>query len=185
LPSYVFREGPVAIHRASDADPQRLGEATEGPSRIIEAKIAAGEKLDRSDALPRLILADVKRQGRRHAFHRHLLWDDVEAAERYRLGQVAAIVRLICVADDEGEPERPAFVNITSPPEGRAYRSTGVVIGSLDLQIATLRRAEADLAAFQKRYRTLTDICQQAAELESLVRERREQLTAAARSAAA
>ena len=183
MPHYVFRDGPVTLTKAKEADPQALGEAMEGPSRQIERKIAAGEKLNEADALARLIHAEAARQGKGHPFHKHLEWNDKRGAYLHRLSQIAAIIRIIRVVDTTGE-QRPAFVNVKAADgDTQAYRPVDVVIGNLDLQIATLRRAEADLQAFRRRYQMLADICEAAADLERRVRERREKLMSEAPAA--
>jgi hypothetical protein len=176
MPSYVFRDGPIPLLRAEEADPQELGEAMERLSRQIEQKIAAGEGLGEADALARLIHAEVVQAGTAHPFYKHLEWNDKRGAYLHRLSQIRAIIRIIRVVADNGQ-QRPAFLNVKIASGGmQTYRPVDVVINNLDLQIAVLRRAEADLAAFLRRYQMFADICARAADLERAVRELRERM---------
>jgi hypothetical protein len=177
MPRYVFKDGPVRLTKAKEADAQALGEAIEGPSRAIERKLKTGAKLDEADALKRMIHAEVVRDGAKHPFHKHLEWNDKRGAYLHRLDQIGAIIRIIRVVDEATDEPVPAFISVKSANDERAaYRPVAAVVNNLDLQIATLRRAEGDLQAFRRRYQVLADICEGASQLEQRVREKRERL---------
>lgn len=177
MPRYIFKDGPVRLTNGKEADAQALGEAMEGPSRAIERKIKAGQKLDEADALKRQIHAEVVRDGVKHPFYKHLEWNEKRGAYMHRLDQIGSIIRIIRVVDESTSDSVPAFVSVRASGMGRtAYRPVPVIVGNLDLQIATLRRAEIDLQAFRRRYQMLSDICESAADLEMRVREKREKL---------
>ncbi|MBP30440.1 hypothetical protein [Methylobacterium sp.] len=144
---YVFKEDePVRIKSAASADPQKIGEALQyiadqhgnrlTPKAIVEAARAEESPL-----------------------HPHFEWNDVVAADKYRRTQAQDLVRIVC-RDEPGEKEpRPrAFLSVQDEA-GVAYRSLDTVRKSEPFQEALLASAERDLEAFQKRYRSLTDIC--------------------------
>jgi hypothetical protein len=162
---YVFREEPVALLNAKKADPQKIGLALE--------KIAA----DGGGRLTPPAVVDAARNPR-SPLHRHFEWDDTKAAEAYRLDQARAIIGVIRIEDDAGEPTR-AFLSVRDGA-GTSYRTAAEVSGSVDLQLAVLKQAERDLEAFGKRYRELQDICEDVASARAKARTRREALEARA-----
>lgn len=157
---YEWRDKPLTILNAKRANPQRIGEEL--------ARIAAnhGGRLKRRDAL-------AAAENPRSPLHRHLIWDDQEAATRYRLDQIGEIIRLIAAVEitaDRGEVRGPAFVNINEGGKlGHSYRPLSAVFDNLDVQLAVMKQAERDLAAWERRYTELTDLC-------DLVRQARETL---------
>lgn len=108
--------------------------------------------------------------------HTAFEWDDQKAAHQHRLNQARQLVRSIRVVDsaEEGEPIRRAFLSIPGGPNGQAYRPLEAVKNSVDLQIAALRAAERDIAAIERRYRDIQEICEFAIEARSKIRERME-----------
>ena len=156
---YIFREEPVAILNAKKADPQKIGQALakvaeEGGGRLTPPAVVAAARSPKS------------------ALHKHFLWDDAKAAEAYRLDQARAMIGVIRIDDESDEPKR-AFLSVKDP-DGVSYRTAAEVAGSLDLQLAVLRQAEKDLDAWTKRYRQLTDICEDVSAAREKVRSRRE-----------
>lgn len=162
---YVFKDAPVAIMNAKKADPQRIGQAL--------AKIAA----DGGGRLTPNAVVEAARNAR-SPLHRHFEWDDLKAADAYRLEQAREIIRVIRLDDGAEEPAR-AFLSVKDDA-GVSYRTSQEVSGSLDLQLAVLKQAERDLDAFQKRYRELTEICEDVMSAREKVKERRERLEAQA-----
>lgn len=144
--SYTFRDGPVTIKNAAKADPQKIGAAL--------AQIAEQQK---GRLTPPAVVEAARNN--RHPLHRHFEWDDKLAAESFRLEQARTLIRSVAlVGDGEADPA-PAFLSV-SDKGGTSYRALGDVLDSADLQNSVLAAAERDLAAFERRYRTLSDICQ-------------------------
>lgn len=154
---YAFRDGPLPIKNAKEADPQRIGEAL--------AEIAAATE---GHLTPRATV-DAARDPR-HTLHPHFEWDDAAAAEAYRLDQARELIRLIRIEDDEHEEDPPAFLSVSEGKAGVSYRTYGDVMSSVTLQDAVLKAAERDLRAFEARFARLIDIC-------DIVREARERIT--------
>src|SRR5260221_7803509 len=144
---YSFREGPLPIKNAKDADPQRIGEA-------LAEIAAAGE----GHLTPHATVAAARDP--HNALHPYFEWDDQMAADAYRLDQARGLIRLIRIEDDTQENAPPAFFSVSEGKAGVSYRTHADVLGSLTLQDAVLRAAERDLKAFEDRYKRLEDICE-------------------------
>lgn len=143
---YIFRDGPVTIKNAKKADPQKIGTAL--------AKIAEQQK----GRLTPPAVVEAARDAR-NPLHKHFEWRDDIAAQAYRLDQARMLIRSVAlVGDGESEPA-PAYLSIADKG-GTSYRALADVLDSADLQSAVLAAAERDLAAFEKRYRQLADICE-------------------------
>ena len=162
---YTFKDEPVALLNAKKADPQKIGQAL--------AKIA-------EDGGGRLTPPAVVEAARnpRNVLHRHFEWDDVKAAQAFRLDQARAIIGVIRIEDEGDEPTR-AFLSVKDAT-GVSYRTAAEVSGSVDLQLAVLKQAERDLDAFSKRYRELEDICSDVRSARDKARSRREAIEARA-----
>lgn len=144
--SYVFKDGPVTIKNAKRADPQKIGTALAQISEQQKGRLTP----------PAVVEAA---RNNRHPLHRFFEWDDKIAAESFRLDQARALIRSVAiVGDGEAEPA-PAYLSVADKG-GTSYRTLADVMDSADLQNTVLVAAERDLAAFEKRYRTLADICQ-------------------------
>lgn len=155
--SYTFKDGPVTIKNAKRADPQKIGTAL--------AKIAEQQK-------GRLTPPAVVKAARdtRNPLHKHFEWDNQIAADAYRLDQARALIRSVALVGDGDDELKPAFLSIADKG-GTSYRTVQDVLDSADLQSAVLAAAERDLAAFEKRYQQLGDICE-------LIRDAREKVAA-------
>ena len=95
------------------------------------------------------------------ALHPMFEWDDWTAAEAYRREQARHHIRELRVVTVEGEEPVQAFVHIIrvgedGPVEG--YRSTRLVVQSLDETKQMLGEALAGLRAWQRRYRHVGDL---------------------------
>jgi hypothetical protein len=158
--NYVFKDAPVTILNAKRADPNRIGAAL--------AKIA-------EDGHGRLTPNAVVEAARnpRSPLHRHFEWDDAKAAEAYRLDQAREIIRVVRIEGNDNEEPVRAFLSVKDAA-GVSYRTAEDVQGSLELQLAVLRQAEADLEAWTKRYRELSEICDDVLKARDKIRTRRE-----------
>lgn len=143
---YIFKEGPIAIKGAKDADPQKIGEALS-----VLADVAGGE------LTPKAVVDSARDE--ESPLHPHFDWDDAAAAEKWRVEQARDLIRCIRVEEigSNVEPER-AFLSIADKG-GVSYRSVQEIKSSGDLQEKLLAAAERDLEAFTVRYRALKDIC--------------------------
>jgi hypothetical protein len=143
---YVFKEGPVTIRGAKDANPQLIGEA------LSTIAASQGGKLT-----PGAVVEGARDPG--SALHPHFDWNDAEAAEKWRVEQARDLIRCIRVDDlnPNQEPVR-AFLSIAGDA-GVSYRTVQDVRSSDDLQRRLLAAAERDLEAFTARYRVFKDIC--------------------------
>lgn len=91
--------------------------------------------------------------------HEEFIWDDTEAAEKYREHQAAHIIRCIIVRPEavSKEPVR-AFVNVSD--EQRSYRSLDIVLQKTNLREQLLGQALKDLKAFEVKYSTLSELAE-------------------------
>ena len=94
--------------------------------------------------------------------HDEFLWDDTEAAEKYREHQAAHIIRCIVIAPEnpKREPVR-AFINVSdnnTMDTGRSYRSLIVVLQETTLRDQMLTQALKELRNFEVKYATLTEL---------------------------
>ena len=100
-------------------------------------------------------------RSRSHPLYPHLTWDDKVAGQRWRIQELRTItraLRLVGEPDEEGEPTlRRAWLSIED--NGVSYRGVEEVLSSQSLQVAVMKKALADLKAWEERYRDLDDIC--------------------------
>lgn len=158
---YAFKSEFQTIRNAKRADPKKIGRALQ---KVQDE--APGEK-----GYPQRVV-DAARNPR-NALHKHFTWDDQEAAEAYRRDEARTIIRSIRIVDDEGD-DKPAFISVSSKG-GQRYHSLDAVMASAELQLAVLKSAERDLAAFEKRYTELADICRPIQKVRDKLRQRIEE----------
>lgn len=143
---YVFKDSPITIKGSYKADAQKIGEALE---RI--ASVSGGS------LTPTSVVEAAKNQ--RNPLHKHFEWDDSIAAQSWRIEQARSIIQCIHAMDDDAESGRArAFISVTTK-DGTAYHTLGAIKESVDLQAQVLKQAERDLEAFEKRYKSIQDIC--------------------------
>lgn len=142
---YQFKDDWVALKNASKADPQKIGETLAKISEEHAGRLT-----------PDAVVAAAT--NRNSPLHRHFEWDDKVAAHGFRLDQARTIIRSISTTDEETDTKQPAFVSVSD--NGKAYRSVQEVVTSRDLQLSVLRQAEKELAAFERRYAMLQDVCE-------------------------
>lgn len=145
---YVFREDrPLAIKNAKDADPQLIGAALDEISRKHGGALTPNAVVETA-------------RNNRSVLHKHFDWDDKVAGEKWRLEQARGLVASIHVEAAETETGYSrAFLSIQDR-DGRSYRTVSDVMKSVDLQAKVLAAAERDLLAFERRYRSLGEICE-------------------------
>jgi hypothetical protein len=142
---YVFRDEIVPIRNAKNANPQKIGEAIQAVANKNGG---------------RLIPESVEEAARpkNHPLHPFFEWDDSIAARAYRVDQARHLIRLVRVEDDTAEEHPHAFISLNDGG-GICYRSLGDVQRSANLQLAVMKAARRDLEAFQRRYRSLSEVC--------------------------
>lgn len=158
---YVFKEGPLTIKAAKDANPQRIGEA-----------LAIVTEKDGGELTPKSVVEAARDP--ENPLHPHFEWDDSVAAEKFRHEQARDLIRCIRVEPENGgngEAE-PAYLSITGKG-GVSYRTLQEIRSSPDLQDRLLAAAERDLEAFTVRYRVLKEICAVVETAKRIVRNKR------------
>jgi hypothetical protein len=161
---YTFKE-ILTIKAADKADPQKIGEA------LAALAGKAGE------LTPKAVVESARNP--RSIFHRHFEWDNLIAAEAYRLDQARTLIRSVRVEEPDAEDGYAmAFVSI-SDKGGTSYRTLGAIKGDASLQAKVLEQAGRDLQAWQNRYRALEDVCAVVRQAQALVERKRTKKPAA------
>lgn len=156
---YVFKDGPVTIKNAKKADPQKIGAALAKVAGEHNGRLTPSAVVEAARDFSSII-------------HDHFEWDDAVAAQSYRLDQARVLIRSVALVGDGDAAPAPAYLSI-SDRGGTSYRAIADVLDSADLQNSVLMAAERDLAAFEKRYRQLQDICEIISDARAKVASRR------------
>lgn len=164
---YIFKDEPITIKGAAKANPQKIGEAL--------TKIADAAK---GRLTPKAVVETARDS--KNVLHKFFDWDDQIAAGKWRLDQARTLIRAIRIEEDDAEPV-PAFLS-AQDGGGMAYHTHAAVQSSADLQLAVLKGAERDLAAFEKRYRELGDICESVREAREKATRRRSEIESRAQA---
>ena len=166
---YVFNDDPLPLmfKNADKANPQVIGE-------IIE-KI--GQAND-GETKPQAVVD--KARVRNNPLHKHFEWDDAIAGAKYRLNEARMIIRCIMVVDKRTESGTArAFMSIKDTDRGGvSYRHIEEVMGSAELTLAVMIKADKELEAFMARYRQLQDICDIIQDARDKIKVRREEVEA-------
>lgn len=89
--------------------------------------------------------------------HKCFLWDDTEAAERYRKTQAYQIIRSFVIEKIKTEDKvNVRAIQLSSEP--KVYKPTRVILQQKDEYQELLNRALRDLEIFQQRYKTLSEL---------------------------
>lgn len=91
--------------------------------------------------------------------HNQFVWDDTEAAEKYRLWQARQLISVcVEVVPNTGE-EMPVWVSVSTDRHTRGgYRFLGHVMNEPELRQQTLKDALHDLAVLQAKYKRLREL---------------------------
>src|SRR5215475_4546630 len=95
---YQFKEAPLVIKNAKNANPQKIGEAL--------AKIA-----EQDGGLTPAATVNAARP-ERHVLHKHFEWDNDIAAELFREDQARGLIRCIRIVDETDDTPKMAFLSI-------------------------------------------------------------------------
>lgn len=132
-------------------------------SRIAIDAAKAGRELENirntnGGALTQEVVLDRARSAN-SSLHAHFVWDDSEAAEKFRLGQAGELIRSITIdvsrSNLETKPVR-AFVNVIERGE-QHYTSTLHALSNTELRAQVLAKAWADLEAWRQRHAELVE----------------------------
>jgi hypothetical protein len=158
---YVFAEdSPLTIRGSADADPQVIGTSLE------EIRTANGGEIQ-----PKAVV-DAARS-KKNPLHRHFEWDNVLAAESFRLDQARSLIRCVRVLDTSVKSGSVrAFLSLNTA-SGVNYHAVKDVQNSSALRAALLLQAEKDLDAWEKRYKELQEICEVVAKAREMISEKR------------
>lgn len=95
------------------------------------------------------------RRNRRSAWHEHLLWDDKEAGERYRIDQVRQFIQ-VHISDPVGFRR---YVSLSIDRKaGGGYRPVSEVLSRQDLKAIMLDDALDDLNRLRRLYVSLREL---------------------------
>lgn len=92
--------------------------------------------------------------------HPHFEWDDTEAAEKYRLNQARALIRVTVeyIAPGRSGPDR-VFVSLSPDRSfGRGYRTIVSVLSDSDMRAQLLADAITELETFRRKYARLNEL---------------------------
>lgn len=139
----VFKGDPEKVKREIDAIVNRDGSAT--PERIVEA--ARNEQSE---------------------LHKCFTWDDHEAAEKYRLVEARKLI-ISLVIEDEKKPEAMPVRCYVTTERKAGYKKIETAVNNLTEYERLLGQALAELEAFEKKYKSLTELHRVFEEIEALV----------------
>lgn len=95
------------------------------------------------------------------SLHPHFVWEDGEAAEKYRLGQAGELIRSITVDVSRSNlAEKPirAFISVQRADGERSYTSTLVAMSDQELRGQVIKAAWAELLAVRRKYEGLEEL---------------------------
>ena len=88
--------------------------------------------------------------------HEYFEWNDSEAAQRYRLAQARALIRVAVVVEPTTAESVRAFVSLSSDRNAAGgYRALAQVLSDEVMKETLLADALRDLTAFQRKYDAL------------------------------
>lgn len=147
--SNTYRWKPNVPSMWTKLDPQAIGAEVERLEREHQHKLTP-EEIVRAATDQTSVL------------HPAFEWDDVRAAERFRIDQARQLISLIDVViikPDQTEGQIRAFVSVTSD-EGRGYVSTVHALADEGLRKQVIHRAWQELEAWRHRHAELTEFGQ-------------------------
>lgn len=143
--AYIFTE-PFTLPNPKRADPEKIGRALDRVATEHDGRLHPGDVVEAA-------------RDPKNALHPHFEWNDEAAAEAYRIDQARTLIRLVRISDEALDEPPRAYLSVKDT-DGTSYRRYRDVRESVDLQLAVLKQARADLSAFRRRYKALADICE-------------------------
>lgn len=89
--------------------------------------------------------------------HSEFEWDDSVAAEKFREDQARSIIRHLVVRLDE-KPDTPVRGFFQIRQAEQSYTNVNVILAQRDLRSELIQQALEEMAAFQRKYGTLTEL---------------------------
>lgn len=99
-------------------------------------------------------------RNKKTALHKHFIWNDTEAANRYRLSQASWLLRFhVTVLEGSDVPIR-CFVSLKSDRGGEdgSYRLMSRVLSDVEFRAQLLDDARQEMNIFRQKYRTLEEL---------------------------
>ena len=121
-------------------------------SRIKTDSETAGAVMDGLEQQGRLTAKNLLDESRpaEAPLHDEFEWDDIKAAEEYRLQQARHIINCLLIEDDSQQETVRAFFNLAdTAPE---YRSIRTIMADETQSEALLQAAMQELQAFERKY---------------------------------
>lgn len=127
----------------------------EGSRMTGDAELAAKvcDELEAKGAFSAESLVDASRD-EDAPLHDMFEWNDTIAAEKYRIEQAKKIIRSIVVVMDD----KPMTYRAYSSTGPKVYMSTAKALSQTRTREILLNTAKAELAAFKRKYQTLTEL---------------------------
>lgn len=94
------------------------------------------------------------------ALHECFEWDDTEAAEKYRLAQARAVIRVCVVVEENTSQPVRTYVSLRTDRKEGGYRAMVDVVNDEVLKERLLADALKELAYFKRKYETLTTVAE-------------------------
>lgn len=93
-----------------------------------------------------------------HPLHRCFLWDDTEAAERYRQAQARTLIYSVRVRTEGAGDRHLGYVNVKTTEGGNAYLPAAVVMSDEAMREQSLADCMKVLDGFRQRYEHLSEL---------------------------
>lgn len=94
------------------------------------------------------------------ALHTHFIWDNDEAAEKYRIAQARALIRVCVVVEKSTSQQTRAYVSLSVDRKDGGYRAMVDIVNDEILLDVMLRDAIKELASFTRKYNELKQIAE-------------------------
>jgi hypothetical protein len=146
---YEFAEGARFQPGANKADPNLVGQHLDLLRQQFKGELT-----------PPDVVTDARNPN--SPLHPFFEWDDTAAAEAHRLSQARGLIRAVVavyVSEDKPATRMKAFVHIPEPG-AEHYRDAVHALSQDRTRAMVLERALAELVAWKKRYRELTEFAE-------------------------
>jgi hypothetical protein len=132
------------------------GAHIKGNAQVIGEHLE-GLRIEHSGLTARLIVDDAKPES--SPTHALFEWDDIAAADRWRLQQAQHVLACVMVTNDDPRLQEPtrAFV-VVSEDDEQHYTSIQTVLSEPALMDQVLARALRELEAFERKYSGLEQL---------------------------
>lgn len=101
--------------------------------------------------------------------HKCFTWDDTEAAEKWRKQEARIIICSLQVVVIKEEKEPVTYRLIEHDKEEKVYRPVTLTVRNEDEYSRLLKQAKAELIAFKKRYKHITELSEVIEEIDKLI----------------